>query len=173
MENINSQSYSEGTVGPRPLIRVIGAFLITPLLAMFIYNLFDDPDSIGFAYPILITLSGFFPSFYIASFLIARFFLRHHERGRYVKYVLYVLSIIGLDLIYKVVLLFVVGGWGPLWYGILEVVTLIIAALIFSVFTNFESKKQMVIIWTVFCALFLLNIFQYFGFLRPGLLMVE
>jgi len=170
MDTINSQNQNVSTTGARLLIRGVGAFLIIPLLAIFIFNLLLGYQ--GFAYWILITPFAFFPSFYIASILIVLFFLKHQERGRRFKYVL---SIIGLDLIYRTVLFFVAGdgSWGSLGlmiYGILEIATLIIAVLLFLILMRLESKKQMIVIWTVFSILLLLNMIQYFGFLRPGLI---
>ena len=156
----------------------IAVFIILQLVALFFANLsipiydnvFSTPihDNVFSSY-LLIRLFTFFPSFYIASFLIALFFVRGQIKQMW--------FIMGIDLIYRIILYFVpdyqLEGYSDIVMvaSILEIAVLFITILSLKFLIKAQLKKQTIIIWIILGILLLINISQYFGFLRPIVIM--
>lgn len=159
------------------LIKAVCLYLIGIFLVLFIFNLLlGDGGSIQRVASLFQpSFYGFFPVLIYFLFLVA-IFVSNFEPTRKKKLLwLFVL----VPLVYRAALFLImmlIGGYnswgflGAMIYGGVEIAVLVIVSIIMHLLLSLENNKQNVTVFIIFVVLFLLNIIQWFGILRPGLI---
>jgi len=153
-------------------LKGIPVFLVILFLPLFIFNLLlGNEGSIVFIYTFFLGPGMYFPTLFIAAFLLSLIYTTNLENSKKQKY--FWLVILGV-LVYKIILLFQTsGGFDTIVlimvYGS-ELGALILINLFLLYLSKLEDKKQYITIWLLLLLLLILNIIQHYGILRLGLM---